>query len=82
MSLRIGSVLFIVTCVAQLAYPASMIVGYERTLRTGTPVRIRCQAVDPSDPGVVDRLHLAAHDLRGHSRFFCDGVVGGSGADH
>jgi uncharacterized membrane-anchored protein len=49
MSLRSGSVLFIVTCVAQLAYPASMIVGYERTLRAGTPLRVRCQAVDPSD---------------------------------
>jgi uncharacterized membrane-anchored protein len=49
MSLRIGTVLFIVTCVAQLAYPASMIVGYEHTLRAGTPLRIRCQMVDPSD---------------------------------
>ncbi len=49
MSLRIGSVLFVVTCVAQLAYPASMIVGHERILRAGTPVRIRCQTVDPSD---------------------------------
>jgi len=49
MSLRIGSVLFVVTCVAQLAYPASMIVGHERILRAGTPVRIRCEAVDPSD---------------------------------
>ena len=49
MSLRIGSVLFALTCIAQLAYPASMIVGHERILRVGTPVRIHCQAVDPSD---------------------------------
>ena len=49
MSLRIGLILFVVTCVAQLAFPASMIVGYERTLRLGTPVRIRCELVDPSD---------------------------------
>jgi uncharacterized membrane-anchored protein len=49
MSLRIGSVLFALTCIAQLAYPASMIVGHERILRAGTPVRIHCQAVDPSD---------------------------------
>jgi len=65
MSLRIGSVLFIVTCVAQLAYPASMIVGYERTLRTGTPVRIRCQAVDPSDllRGRYVRLRLESFTI-------------------
>jgi uncharacterized membrane-anchored protein len=49
MSVRIASVVFVATCVAQLAYPASMIVGYERTLRTGTPIRVRCQAVDPAD---------------------------------
>jgi uncharacterized membrane-anchored protein len=49
MSPRIVPVLFVLTCVAQLAYPASMIVGQERTLRAGAPVRVRCQAVDPSD---------------------------------
>ena len=49
MSLRIGSVLFALTCVAQLAYPAGMIVGHELVLRVGTPVRVRCEAVDPSD---------------------------------
>ena len=49
MSRRIGSVLFALTCVAQLAYPASMIVDREHILRAGTPVRVRCEAVDPSD---------------------------------
>jgi uncharacterized membrane-anchored protein len=49
MSLRLASVVFVVNCLAQLSYPASMIVGYERTLRTGTPIRVRCQAVDPAD---------------------------------
>jgi uncharacterized membrane-anchored protein len=49
MSPRIVSIAFVATCLAQLSYPASMIVGYERTLRTGTPIRVRCQAVDPAD---------------------------------
>jgi uncharacterized membrane-anchored protein len=49
MSLRAVWALFFATCLAQLAYPASMIVGHERTLRAGTPVRVRCQPVDPSD---------------------------------
>jgi uncharacterized membrane-anchored protein len=49
MSPRIGSVVFALTCVAQLAYPAGMIVGHELVLRAGTPVRVRCEAVDPSD---------------------------------
>ena len=49
MSPRIESVVFALTCVAQLAYPAGMIVGHELILRVGTPVRVRCEAVDPSD---------------------------------
>ena len=49
MSPRIGLVVFALTCVAQLAYPAGMIVGHELILRAGTPVRVRCEAVDPSD---------------------------------
>jgi uncharacterized membrane-anchored protein len=66
MSLRIISALFFATCVAQLAYPASMIVGYERTLRVGTPVRVRCQPVDPADllRGRYVRLGLETFRVR------------------
>jgi uncharacterized membrane-anchored protein len=49
MSPRVLSALFLASCLAQLAYPASMIVGHEWTLRAGTPLRVRCQPVDPSD---------------------------------
>ena len=65
MSLRIGSVLFVVTCVAQLAYPASMIGGHERILRAGTPVRIRCQTVGSERRPARSLRATSPRDLHG-----------------
>jgi uncharacterized membrane-anchored protein len=41
---------FALLCLVQLAVPASMIAGRERTLADGTPCRFRVAPIDPADP--------------------------------
>lgn len=42
--------LFAVVAAAQLAVPASMILGHEAVLAYGTPYKFKCRTIDPYDP--------------------------------
>ncbi len=43
-------VLFAIVAAAQLAVPASMIMGHEAVLAYGTPYQFKCRTIDPYDP--------------------------------
>jgi uncharacterized membrane-anchored protein len=50
MKLRAGSIALIALFMVQAGVALSMVVRYERTLRNGTPFRVKVEPVDPEDP--------------------------------
>jgi len=65
------TILIVLTCIAQLSVPATMIYQHELTLKSGTEYRFEVRPIDPADPfrGRYVRLDFVQQQMAESQRY-------------